>query len=276
MAYSIDGGAYKKFNITGTGKMLYTLETGLTAGYHTIDVVKVTESVYLGGIVTFYGFEYFNGYATSVEEKDRSIWFIGDSITAGFGVEGANTNGSFTLSEENVTKTYGFKTATALNAKYRATAVSGGGLVKDVMGGSMVLPSKINLVHNSSAYANTQMCGYEEPDVIVVNLGANDFNNQGVAEEYIAGYHKFIDNLRKKCPNAKIVCAINSYYTDAVSAVTRVVNEELDDGYTDISLCVMQMENTGSYLGAASHPNEKGHTALSNSLITHIKQLMNW
>ena len=213
----------------------------MNSDYHTIDIVKVTESDYLGGIVTFYGFEYFSGCAAPVVERDRNIWFIGDSITAGYGVEGANTSSSFKLNEENVTKTYGFKTATALNAKYRATAVSGGGLVKDVMGGNLVLPPKIEMVHNSSSYADTELKGYEGLDVIVINLGANDFNNSGIETDYIIGYHIFIVTLRKKCPNAKIVCAINSYYSSA-----------------------------------AGHPNDAGHTALSNTLITHISNLMQW
>ena len=61
-----------------------------------------------------------------------------------------------------------------------------------------------------------------------------------------------------------------------VSAVTQVVDEEVADGNTDVSLCVMQMSNTGSYLGAAGHPNNSGHTELANTLVPHIKELMGW
>ena len=274
MAYSIDGGAYNKFAVSG-GRTKYTLATGLADATHTVDLITVTESSYLGGIITFYEFDYGSSVPVTPEKESRSIWFIGDSLTAGFGVDGSYTNNSFVLSEEDVTKTYGFKTAAALGASYRASAVSGGGLAKDCNGGSLLVPDRMGRALYKQAEATVY--GFEAPDVIVINLGTNDNMGGATSSEYIAAYHTLIDNLRAQCPQSHIVCAIGPAFSWASTAIQTVVSEEIASGENNISYCLMTMDTSNNAnMGAASHPNGTGHTIMANQLITHISGVMSW
>lgn len=274
MAYSIDGGAYTKFSVSG-GRTKYTLATGLTNGNHTVDLITVTESSYLGGIITFYGFDYEDGEMMIPAKESKIIWFIGDSLTAGFGVDGSYTSGAFVLSEEDVTKTYGFKTATAFGASYRASAISGGGVAKDANGGALLVPNRMGRALYKQADA--PVYGFEAPDVIVINLGTNDFNGGATTTEFITAYHTLIANLREQCPQSHIVCAIGPSFATANSAIQTVVSEEIASGETNISACLMEMDRTNNAnMGAASHPNEVGHTIMANQLIDHLSSVMNW
>lgn len=275
MAYSIDGGEYHKFEVSGA-KKTYTLATGLNESYHTVTVIKVTESSYLGSVITFYGFDCMSGaYMTPAVGNGRNMWFIGDSLTAGFGVEGANTSNAFLLSEENVTKTYGFKTALKFGAEYRATAISGGGLIKDCNGGSLLVPLKLE----QAIYKETDQAvyGFKQPDVIVINLGTNDNSGGALESEYIAEYHRLIDALREKCPDAHIVCALGPTFMPFSEYISAVVSEEIAAGETNISACFMPMDKSvSSNMGAAGHPSETGHTVLAGALIAHISDEMGW
>lgn len=63
------------------------------------------------------------------EEKPLKIEFIGDSITAGYGIDEEYRYGSFSTSTENFTKTYAYLAAKELDAQYSAVAYSGYGVL---------------------------------------------------------------------------------------------------------------------------------------------------
>lgn len=62
-------------------------------------------------------------------EKPLKIEFIGDSITAGYGIDEENRYSSFSTSTENFTKTYAYLAAKELDAQYSAVAYSGYGVL---------------------------------------------------------------------------------------------------------------------------------------------------
>ena len=62
-------------------------------------------------------------------EKAHKIEFIGDSITCGYGVDDEDENHQFSTSTEDVTRTYAYKTAKALNADYSMFSASGYGII---------------------------------------------------------------------------------------------------------------------------------------------------
>ena len=63
------------------------------------------------------------------EKKELSIEFIGDSITAAYGVEGANQYENFKTTTENFSKSYAYLTAKKMDADYSAVCYSGHGIV---------------------------------------------------------------------------------------------------------------------------------------------------
>ena len=69
-----------------------------------------------------------DGIIRPVPDRPLRIEFIGDSITAGYGVEGDLTQ-SFTTATENAEKAFGYLTAKALDADAVLPAFSGHGLL---------------------------------------------------------------------------------------------------------------------------------------------------
>ena len=64
----------------------------------------------------------------------HKIEFIGDSITAGYGVDDEVKEHGFSTATEDVTKTYAYKTAAALQADYSIVAYSGHGIISGYTG----------------------------------------------------------------------------------------------------------------------------------------------
>ena len=70
--------------------------------------------------------------------------FIGDSLTAGYGVDGINGISTFRTADEDVTKTYAYQAAEMLHADSRIVAYSGNGVL------SAGLPrSRIHLIRKT-------------------------------------------------------------------------------------------------------------------------------
>ncbi len=114
---------------TGT----YSLATGLGAGQHTVELYKRTEANY--GYVQFGGFKNITGGAlvATPDPYPRRIEFIGDSITAGYGVLG--TNPCDDVGDVNdAYESYAGQTARALGASFVGIAFSGKGAYQDANG----------------------------------------------------------------------------------------------------------------------------------------------
>lgn len=94
----------------------------------TVRVIKLSESAYSAagvGKITVNA----KRDIKSTTEKPLKIEFIGDSITAGYGIDEENRYASFSTSTENFTKTYAYLAAKELDAQYSAVAYSGYGVL---------------------------------------------------------------------------------------------------------------------------------------------------
>lgn len=280
MAYSIDGGAYKKFQLSqGIKKRTYTLATGLSDGYHTITLSKCTEGAY-STIVTFYGFDYLSGEpAKAPARPTRSIEFIGDSITAGSGSESTGA-GDFKLAEENFLKTYAYYTANELHASFSCVAVSGAGVYQNTVGDrNVAIPNFYDQALKSMPSSKWDFS--DKPDVVVVNLGTNDFANGAInPQSFIDAYEMFINRIRSNYPNVYIVCTIGPIDPPASIAakyIEDIVEQRKANGDSRIAFCQMTLDkNASGFWGSGGHPTEAGHREMYHTLCDCIKQLTGW
>ena len=88
------------------------------------------------------------------QNSARKIEIIGDSITAGYGVDDVKENG-FSTATEDVTKTYAYKTAAALQADYSVVAYSGHGIVSGYTGNGekntgLLVPNNYDIIARSA------------------------------------------------------------------------------------------------------------------------------
>ena len=149
-------------------------------GKHTIELIKQSEackSICLLKSVSFTGY-----FMERPADKNYCIAYIGDSITAGYGVyydpNGINEPGS-TVCQDG-TKTYAYLTAQALDADYITTCRSGIGISAGHTGYMM------DEYFGAASFCRADTTKYEPtrlPDLVVINLGTNDAmgSDDGVA-----------------------------------------------------------------------------------------------
>lgn len=233
---SIDG---KPFQTLVTPGQAAVKVTGLRPGVHSIRVDKLTESQ--SGSSSFYGF-YTRGAPLPPPTRKRRIEFIGDSHTVGYG----NTSKKRECSQAEVhdttdtTLAFGPVLARRLDADYRVIAYSGYGVVRNYDGHK---PGE-NLPYLYPRAIPGEAGGRAaewDPQVIVINLGTNDFSTPVHAGEawadaaalhadYRARYIDFVTMLRAKHPRARIfLMGAENFYADvqAVAAATRATPIEV-------------------------------------------------
>ncbi|HTV25218.1 MAG TPA: GDSL-type esterase/lipase family protein [Polyangiaceae bacterium] len=221
----IDGVITKKLMME-PGVEKYELATGLPAGEHSARLVKRTQASL--GKSSFKGFELTGDLLEPAAKPALKIEFIGDSITAGEGVEGVNgspectQNGAGTVGAgwgqpfHNADRSYGVVTAQALDAEYHLTAVSGIGLVRNYsqMYDARPMPEVYDLMFVEETASGPWDTGTFVPDVVVIALGTNDFSPgdapantprpQLAVATYTDAYVAFVSELRGNYPNAQI------------------------------------------------------------------------
>jgi lysophospholipase L1-like esterase len=216
---------------------------GLSNGTHTVRLVKRNDTP--GDTSTFGGFVAAPGGAvlSKPAARNRQIEFIGDSLTVGYG----NLSTSRTCTWDQVKRTtnsdvsYGALTARQLNADYQINGYSGLGMVRNYNGGS---PDVTYRTFYDRALLNVsgdvwQNPGTWRPQVVVVNLGTNDFStavNPGepwtpdsLAAGYRTAYGDFIQKLRSRHGADTTIVAVGAgQYAGHVQQVVKARNDAGD------------------------------------------------
>lgn len=103
------------------GTKSYVVAQGLEAGNHKIRIVKITEMQDATWEVQSFSAE---GFFAAPAKSELKLEFIGDSITAGYGVLGKQSDQK-TIMNSDASKTYAYLTAQKMNADYSVIAWSG-------------------------------------------------------------------------------------------------------------------------------------------------------
>ena len=219
------------------------------------------------GAVTFHGFIAPDGdLVASPFPFARRIDIIGDSISAGYG----NTGCPFSAATEKGALAYGPIAARALGAIAHVEAWSGKGMAMNLDGSTNELvPDLYNY-----ALPDDDQTGWDSgdfiPDVIVINLGTNDFLAGVDRNNYIIAYEEFIARLRMDAPDACILCAINGS-GDAFSDEIDEVIADLDDANVEkINL------NGPNWNGCDGHPDLAAHQSMGDALAAHLRTRLGW
>jgi lysophospholipase L1-like esterase len=203
----VDGGTPTAFH-TQQGTSTYAIATGLASGKHTVSLVKRTESY--DGIVQLLGLTPTGGALVATPEPwARRIEFIGDSITCGYGVLGGSCSNP-SVDQEDWTATAGALVATQLHAEPTTIAYSGIGMYRSSSGDTTnQMPTRFLL---TLADIPTSTWGFTTPppDVVVIDLGTNDFAKGDPGAAFTTAYTTFVQQeLRPHYPNAWVILALS-------------------------------------------------------------------
>lgn len=287
----IDGQAQGKIKLDRI-RRYYTLADNLTEGEHTVELFKINHmnAGYARGHSMFFGFELI-GEGKGLDApplKQRKIEFYGNSITCGRSNEDDTETDSPASVYENNYLAYGAMTARYFNAQYHCITMSGIGLTIGYT--NIIMPELYDRVNPFDAGKKWDFSRYV-PDIVVVNLFQNDAsilynpaNNpsefqkryggvQPTDQQLAASYQTFIREIRKKYPNAHILCALGSMnavtfqggrYAQIINNAVASLND--DKVYTHFF----------PYKNTPRHPTVAEHQDMANSLIDFIEEHINW
>lgn len=257
------------------GSQTYSLASGLTKGVHTIRLTRVNEST--AGVTRFTSDPQTDGKLLMPPAAPiRKLLVIGDSITAGYGVEGANQSCHYTLDTSTQQLTYAAFAAKALGADLHAIAWSGIGAWRSYGEKTPVKPSMIirhtrTLADEPNSKWNAQEY---QPNAILVNIGTNDYWEGSVSTDYRDAMTKLISQIQTDYPNKPIYLIVSPMLGEKVHVAQKQVLQSLAKG----NIKVLDLgENNGSEgFGCDYHPNLTTHTRLGKALEASLKTELNW
>ncbi len=259
------------------GTAEYSIDAG-SAGIHTISLVKRTEAFV--GTTGFTSFETPGGKLESCRGKGRHLEVVGDSISCGYGNEGANQNERFKPETENAYMSYASIAARELDADVDIIAWSGRKMWPDNTMPEIydsILPTVKQPVYEFTGPA---------PDAVVINLATNDFGVQNPDETHWTGaYEEFIRRIWSHYPKARVYAAIGSMMTDnwppknlALTTLRgylqRMVARINDKRLGLIEFDQQKMDVDG--IGSDWHPSVKTHQKMGDRLAERLRKDLRW
>ena len=278
----VDGTNVKAMIHGANGNVTVTAASGLSAGAHTLEFYRQTESSQ--GISTFKGITVTGGTLdTPPKGPGRLIEIIGDSISCGYGDLCTSNNAGFQTSQESAYDSWGAVAARSLGADVSIVAKSGIGIYQDNTGSKTnTMPNVYGQTHYSPA---TPAWGFNpKPQAVAINLGTNDFaqNNPGQTN-YEGAMLSLVRTVRAKYPDAYIFLTIgpmisDSYpsginaYTNCTNYLKHVVTQSND---AKVSYFDLEQQTSTDY-GCDYHPNVGRQKIMGDAAAKVIKAKLSW
>ncbi len=284
------------------GALMYKGARNLSKGEHIIEVVKATESY--AGNIRFVGLSLQGIILDPPPRQERKIEFIGDSITCGYGNEvrifaptSTEPNTGYHTKNENITKAYGALIGRKFNAETFQTCISGTGVYRNLNGKTEEENEATFPVLYDRVYPNDPDKPLWDPkswvpDIIVINLGNNDFNviNKETnlptppdGEGFKAAYKRFVRKLRGYYPDAIIVCSIGplmndnfpkggKHWTLIQGYVSAVVETLQAEGDSKVHYYAYKPITTDPY-GEDWHPTAEAHQVMADAMTAYLQKI---
>ena len=252
-----------------------------------ISIIKLSEAAFSVGTVTASA----DGDAviSPAEERPFRIEFIGDSITCAYGVDDSNTQSAFATEAENAMKSYGYLTAQMLGAEYSLFAYSGHGIISGWTETGQRNTREIIVPYYGSAGFSYAPAGEQKPqdipwdfsslpaDIVVVNLGTNDFSycsanaKSGAVEEFAREYLRFLRTVREKNPEAEIIAALGIMNSDLYTQVEQAAETLRGEGDSRVHAFRFTMQDGRLGFGSNWHPSAETHLRAAEEITAFIR-----
>jgi lysophospholipase L1-like esterase len=279
----VDGTVSSKVLKVASGTTQYSLATGLSAGTHDVVVWRRTEGNQ--GESRFLGIDVTGGQLLAPPAApDRRIEIYGDSITAGYGIDGAGPSCAFSADTENHYITYGAIAARELNADLHTIAWSGIGMYRNygVSGASADAMPAVYARTLPTKSGSTWDFKTWQPHAVVINLGTNDASTSGdPGTPYETAYAGFVRNLRAKYPDTFFVLTIGpmldgSSLTAIRTRIDNVRKTLAAGGDSKTSYLEFPVQSESDGLGCDWHPSPKTNTKMATLLVAELKNRLGW
>lgn len=262
---------------TSSGEQLYELASGLPDGEHTVELYRRTEGFF--GPTVFLGVE-LDGTLLAPSPPQRRIEVLGDSITCGYGNEGADQYCDFSADTENHYQTYGAIAARAVGAELSTVAWSGKGVIYNY-GDDVVepLPELYDRAIPSDGAVSWDFAW--QPDVVVVNLGTNDVSTDNDPTEtlFVGAYVGLLEQIRNAYADARVLCTVapllgGSDQATVEGYIDQAIAERAAAGDTNVARIDLSVAADG--WGCDWHPSVATHQAMASRLVEVLHDELGW
>ncbi|HEY0014252.1 MAG TPA: SGNH/GDSL hydrolase family protein [Allosphingosinicella sp.] len=257
---------------------------GLAPGEHVVRLEKLTESQAGGG--RFLGFTPGSGGAAlQPPRRARQIEFIGDSYTVGYG----NTSPRRECTPREVHATtdtqqaFGPLVARRFDADYRIVAYSGFGIVRNYGGRfpELSLPGIYERLKPDAPRPLLLPDPHWRPQLIVVNLGTNDFSTPlapgerwrdaaALKADYRGRYAAFLRELDVRHSTARFVLMGSDVFLEDVRQVRASLPEPLRTRVTVLRLGELERTGCDWHPSLADHRRTAGELAAAIDAIPRL------
>lgn len=270
----------------------------LPFGNHSVSLRKRSEAqygtIFLGDVTS-------DGTIRPDTPPSRQVEIIGDSISVGYGLDGVLPC-TDSAAYQNNPKTYGAVAAKALGADYTVLAWSGKGLVRNIATGNPedeklpLIPALYSRYGANDADGSYTFPESWNPDVVVINLGTNDWSYLGYNENgsypardpidpatFTAGAVDFVHSIQTHYPEAEFFLLNSpmlgdSWPTPEDAQKTTQTNAILEaiELLNDEKVHFLDWPSQGSDVGCDYHPNEATNAAEAEVLAAAISEVLGW
>ena len=271
----IDGKLCGKLHFTGKDPHDVVLASKLKNCTHRLRLQKITEGEF--GRTTIYSLTATGkGAFKAVAPKGRFIEVIGDSYTCGYGAEGTETS-HFETKTENCDRADACRIAHYFDADYAIVAHSGMGVVRNYAGKARrTMSTRYQLLfddHDSVTYNFDQY----KPNLVIINLGTNDFSTQAAPADYVNGYVRLINTVRQHYGDVPVLCVTPHSANIFLQAALQQLRQKVS-GMKDVRVAepMPNIVVKGHDIGSDWHPNWKGHQKIASTLIPVVATMTGW
>jgi lysophospholipase L1-like esterase len=281
----VDGGPMRRVALRD-GTRDYALAAGLAPGEHTLRLMKLTEAEV--GTVRVDALTVSDGGAllAAAPAPRRRMLAVGDSITAGYGVNGPDASCGYGAGYNDASRAWVSRAADALGAELHVIAWSGRGVVRNYDPAVReTLPDVFARPVPTEPEGRCDLRAWRFDDV-VINVGTNDTSRAGFdARRFARELASFVRRLRALYPAARVVLAVGPMLNErgpgadcfpraqVLAAATEAAAAERRRGPCAVSVLELPSATPDEGCGCSSHPSARTHARMADQLVAHLTGL---
>ena len=283
-SYNVSVDGQKSVLKTELGESNYAIASGLAPGEHVVRIIKRNEA-YVGAAV-FGGLQIFgSGLKQPPAKRERTLEFIGDSITTGYGNEGDSPDCWFTPATQNAELSYAAIAANELRADYSLIALSGLGVVRNLRSeNAMSADTAIDFIDRSLAMNPSTSSPAQgiAPSAVIINLGTNDYSSLPFPEEesFVQAYVQLLQAVRARYPESTLFAVAGPLMLEPAPSMIRLAAERYGAIQGDDRIVTIEIENnleqSAEDFGCDWHPNVNGQRKIASQIIPIIARELGW
>lgn len=273
-----------RFRIDGDTTLAIPIEISFQKDLHKIMITKSTEAS--NGYINVEGI-FCENLVTPPKQPEKSIEFIGNSITCGMGNDTTilPCHANQWYDQHNAYWAYGPTVSRALKVNYLLSAVSGIGMYRNWNGIGPVMPEVYeNLYLNLDDRKKRDFTGFQ-PDIVSICLGTNDLSDgDGVnwrhpfdPAVFTAQYIAFVETILKHYPHTQIVLLNSPMIQGEKNEILLECINEVKNHFnqaTNKALLIFEFDHMIPG-GCDDHPSINDHMLLADQLYPFFKDLLN-